>query len=255
MSHDGYVMLMDNDKTLTYQDPMNSSDSERWLEAIKSEMESMYQNKVLTLVDPLEGVKPIGYKRVFKKKTDMDSKVQTYKTRLVAKSFKQIHGIDFLPVTMVKFIRILLAIVAYFDYEIWQMDVKILSYMGALNMDVYMIQPKGFFNQKFAKIVYNGFSEMLSSKPSNNGIKQLSEEFQWVPHIESELPLVGNVAPDFDVEVVFDREFINNEELRSQWDLLSHGGQLQQMVCIAKGQDSDDDTARWRKKSKVEFIT
>ncbi|KAL8105573.1 hypothetical protein AgCh_029392 [Apium graveolens] len=54
----------------------------------------------------------------------------------------------------------------------------------------------------------------------------------------SELPLVGNVAPDFEAEAVFNQEFINNEELRSRWDLVSHGGQLQQMVCIAKGQDS-----------------
>ena len=38
------------------------------------------------------------------------------------------HGIDydktFSPVAMLKSIRILLAIVAYYDYEIWQMDVK-----------------------------------------------------------------------------------------------------------------------------------
>ena len=88
MTQDGDVMRTDNDKPLTYQDYMNSSDSKRWLEAMKSEKESMYQNKVLTLVDPLEGVKPIGCKWVFKKKTDMDGKVQTYKTRLVAKCFK-----------------------------------------------------------------------------------------------------------------------------------------------------------------------
>jgi hypothetical protein len=46
----------------------------------------------------------------------------------VAKVFKQIHGIDydetFSPVVMLKSVRILLAIAAYFDYEIWQMDVK-----------------------------------------------------------------------------------------------------------------------------------
>ena len=52
------------------------------------------------------------------------------------KSFKQFHGIDydetFSPVTMAKSIRILLAIVAYFDYEIWKMMSKLLSYMGAL---------------------------------------------------------------------------------------------------------------------------
>jgi hypothetical protein len=46
----------------------------------------------------------------------------------VAKVFKQIHGIDydetFSPIVMLKSVRILLAIAAYFDYEIWQMDVK-----------------------------------------------------------------------------------------------------------------------------------
>ena len=79
LTQDDDVMLIDNDEPLTYQDAMNSPDSERWLEAMKSEMESMYQNKVWTLVDPPEGVKPIGCKWVFKKKTDMDGKVQTYK--------------------------------------------------------------------------------------------------------------------------------------------------------------------------------
>ena len=102
---------------------MNSSDSERWLEAIKSEMESLYANQVWILFNPPEVVKPIGCKWVFKKKIDVDGNVQTYKARLVAKGFKQIHGIDyhetFSPVAMVKSIRILLAIEAYNDYEIW----------------------------------------------------------------------------------------------------------------------------------------
>ena len=75
MTQDGDVMLMDNDRPLTYQDAMSSPDSERWLETIKSEMEAMYRNKVWTLVDPPEGVKPIGCKWVFKKKTDMDGNV------------------------------------------------------------------------------------------------------------------------------------------------------------------------------------
>ena len=81
------------------------------------------------MIDPPEGLKTIGYKWVFKKKTDMDGNVHTFKARLVAKGFKQIHGIDFdktfSPVAMLKFIRILFAIDAYYDYEIWQMDVKI----------------------------------------------------------------------------------------------------------------------------------
>ena len=102
---------------------MNNSDSGRWLEAMKSEMESMYANQVWTLVNPPKGGKPIGCKWVFEKKIDVDENMQTYKARLVAKGFKQIHDIDydetFSPVAMVKSIRILLAIAAYNDYEIW----------------------------------------------------------------------------------------------------------------------------------------
>ena len=42
LTQDDDVMLIDNDEPLTYQDAMNSPDSERWLEAMKSELESMY---------------------------------------------------------------------------------------------------------------------------------------------------------------------------------------------------------------------
>ena len=131
---------------------MDSPDYEKWLEAMKSEMQSMYDNRVWTLIDPLEGLKPIRCKWVFKKKTDMDGNVHTFKARLVAKDFKQIHGIDynetFSPIAMLKSIRILLAIAAYYDYEIWQMDVKTAFLNINLIEDVYMTQPECFVNPK-----------------------------------------------------------------------------------------------------------
>ena len=43
-----------------------------------------------------------------------------------------------------KSVRIILAIAAYFDYEIWQMDVKTALLHGHLTEDMYMIQPKDF---------------------------------------------------------------------------------------------------------------
>ena len=69
--------------------------SEKWVEAMKAEMQSMYDNKVWTLVAPPEGVKPAGCKWVFKEKTDMDDNVNVFKARLVAKGFTQRHGIDY----------------------------------------------------------------------------------------------------------------------------------------------------------------
>jgi hypothetical protein len=73
----------------------------------------------------------------------------------VTKGFKRIHGTDydktFSPIAMLKSIRILLAITTYFDYEIWQMDVKIAFLNGNLTEDVYMTQPEGFIDPKHAR--------------------------------------------------------------------------------------------------------
>nr|GEU75173.1 hypothetical protein [Tanacetum cinerariifolium] len=70
----------------------------------------------------------------------MDGKVHTYKARLVAKDYTQTHRIDyeetFSPVAKIKSIRIMLAIAAFYDYEIWHMDVKTASINGKLTEDV-----------------------------------------------------------------------------------------------------------------------
>ncbi|KAL4283721.1 hypothetical protein GQ457_16G017790 [Hibiscus cannabinus] len=115
----GDVILVDQDEPKTYQEAVSSPDYEKWLEAMRSEMDSMSENQVWTLVEPTEGVKPIGCNWVFKKKIDMEGNVQTYKGRLVAKA-------------------------AFHDYEIWKMDVKTTFLNGKLEEDVYMTQPEGF---------------------------------------------------------------------------------------------------------------
>jgi hypothetical protein len=122
------VMLLDNGEPMNYEEAMTSPDSDKWLEAIKSEIGSMYENKEWTLVDLPDERRAIENKWIFKKKTDADGNVTIYKTRLVAKGYHQVQGIDynetFSPVVMLKSVRIMLAIAAFYDYEIWQMDVK-----------------------------------------------------------------------------------------------------------------------------------
>jgi len=92
----------------------------------------------------------------------------------VAKGFKQIQGVDydetFSPVAMLKSIRILLAIAAYFDYEIWQMDVKTAFLNGNLSEDVYMTQPEGFVNPKNA-------GKICKLQKSIYGLKQASRSW------------------------------------------------------------------------------
>ncbi|KAK8562192.1 hypothetical protein V6N12_049239 [Hibiscus sabdariffa] len=184
----GDVILVDQDEPKTYQEAVTSTDSGKWLEAMRSEMDSMSENQVWTLVEPPEGIKPIGCKWVFKKKTDMDGNVQTYKGRLVAKGFRQIHGVDydetFSPVAMFKSIRILLAVVTFHDYEIWQMDVKTAFLNGKLEEDVYMTQPEGSVTPenagKVCKLQRSIYGLKQASRSWNLRFNEAIQEFGFI---------------------------------------------------------------------------
>nr|GFB34174.1 hypothetical protein [Tanacetum cinerariifolium] len=110
------------------------------------EMQSMKVNEVWDLVELPSDGKTIGSKWLFKKKTDMDGAVYTYKARLVAKGYTQTLRIDyeetFSPVADIRAIRILIAISAFYDYEIWKMDFKTTFLNGYLSKEVYMEQPE-----------------------------------------------------------------------------------------------------------------
>ncbi|GKD83418.1 retrotransposon protein, putative, ty1-copia subclass [Tanacetum coccineum] len=80
----------------------------------------------------------------------MDGIVHTYKARLVAKGYTQLYGVDyeetFSPVADIRSIRILISVAAYYDYEIWKMDIKTAFLNGYLDEDIYMVQPEGFID-------------------------------------------------------------------------------------------------------------
>ena len=83
------AQVIENDEPLTYTEAVKSKDSNKWLAAMQSEIESMHTNKVWTLVDAPEDINPIGCKWIFKKKIGADGQIETYKARLVAKGFRQ----------------------------------------------------------------------------------------------------------------------------------------------------------------------
>ena len=87
-------MLLDHEEPKNYEEAMMSPDSDKWLEAMKSEMGSMYENKVWTLVDLPTDWQTNENKWIFKRKTDADGNVTIYKARLVAKGYRQVQGID-----------------------------------------------------------------------------------------------------------------------------------------------------------------
>ena len=73
--------LPDDDDPYMYKEAMEDVDSCHWQKAMQSEIESMFDNKVWSLVDLPKGIKPIGCKWVYKRKRGMDGKVETFKAK------------------------------------------------------------------------------------------------------------------------------------------------------------------------------
>ncbi|GJX26130.1 retrotransposon protein, putative, ty1-copia subclass, partial [Tanacetum coccineum] len=153
---------------------------------MNAEMQSMKDNHVWNLVDLPPNCKTIGSKWLFKKKTYIDGNIHTYNARLVTKGFTQTYRVSyeetFLPVADIKAIRILIAIVAFYDYKIWKMDVKTAFLNGYLNKDVYMVQYDGFVNPKHPRRV-------CKLQRSIYGLKQASRS--WNKRFDEEIKKYG----------------------------------------------------------------
>ena len=126
---------------------MTSPEVRLWKEAVNSEIESIMQNHTWELVDLPPGSKPLGYKWIFKRKMKADGSIDKYKARLMVKGYGQKEGLDYFDtyshVTRITSIRMLIAIAALYNLEIYQMDVKTIFLNGDLNEEIYMEQPEG----------------------------------------------------------------------------------------------------------------
>src|SRR3989337_1136773 len=94
------------------------------------------------------------------------------KLELSQKVFRQVQGVDydefFSLVSMLKSVRIILAIAAF--YEIWQMDIKTTFLNGFIKEELYMMQPEGIVNPK-------GANKMCKLKRSIYGLVQASRSW------------------------------------------------------------------------------
>ena len=64
-----------------YDEVMSNVDAHFWQKAMEVELESMHSNHVWKLVEAPKGIKPIGYKWVYKRKRGIDGKDETFKAR------------------------------------------------------------------------------------------------------------------------------------------------------------------------------
>ena len=138
--------MLDNDEPMSYGEAMVGPNSDKLLEAMKSEIGSMYQNKAWTLVDLPNDWQAIEINGSLRRRWKWTVMSPSMKLDLWRRVFSQVQGVDydeiFSSVAMLKVRRIHVSISCI--YEICQMDDKT-SFLTSLRMErLYVIQSERF---------------------------------------------------------------------------------------------------------------
>lgn len=162
------------------------------------EYSTLLNNRTWHLVPPSKEKNVIDCKWVYKIKRKSDGTLDRYKSRLVAKRFKQRYDIDyedtFSPVVKPATIRTILSIVVSRGWSLRQLDVQNAFLHGLLEEEVYMRQPRGYEDKskpnhicKLDKALY--------------GLKQAPRA--WHARLSSKLCDLGFKASKADISLFF----------------------------------------------------
>ncbi|GJS33273.1 retrotransposon protein, putative, ty1-copia subclass [Tanacetum coccineum] len=168
--------LGDLNEPTSYKAAMLDSESNKWIDAMNAKIQSMIDNMVWVLID-------------------LSPDCKTVRT----KGYTQLYGVDyeetFSPVADIRAIRILISIAAFYDYEIWQMDVKTAFLNGYLDEDIYMVQPEGFVDPNHPR-------KVCKLQRSIYGLKQASRS--WNKRFDEEIKKFG-FAQNLDEPCVYQK--------------------------------------------------
>lgn len=161
----------------TYEEAIQSPEKEKWIQAMKEEVDSLLSLQTWTMVPRPKDRKVIKSKWTFKLKYDPDGRISRYKARLVAKGYTQQQGIDysetFAPVVNPVALRLLLALATLNDWELEQSDI-VTAYLNAdLKEELYLEPPQGMKPTE---------DKVCLLKKSIYGLKQAGREWNQVIH-------------------------------------------------------------------------
>ncbi|KAK4390355.1 Retrovirus-related Pol polyprotein from transposon TNT 1-94 [Sesamum angolense] len=190
---------VDIDEPATYEEVVTSPNANEWITAMKEEMSSMTKNNVWELVDL--PTRPKGY--------------------------TQKEGIDYeetcSPVVRFASVRLILAIVAHLDLELFQMDVKTAFLNGELDEEIYMDQPEGFQEMGLKR-------KVCRLKRSIYGLKQSSR--QWYYRFHRAITSIGFTMIEED-HCVYVKRSVKNFLILSLYvdDILLAGNNMEMIVA------------------------
>ncbi|BAB90546.1 putative rice retrotransposon retrofit gag/pol polyprotein [Oryza sativa Japonica Group] len=182
-------------------EPQNDKEAlgdKNWRDAMETEYNALIKNDTWHLVPYEKGQNIIGCKWVYKVKRKADGTLDRYKTRLIAKGFKQRYGIDyedtFSPVVKAATIRIILSIAVSRGWSLRQLDVQNDFLHGFLEEEVYMQQPPGF--ESSSKPDY-----VCKLNKALYGLKQAPRA--WYSRLSKKLTELGFEASKADTSLFF----------------------------------------------------
>ncbi|GJX09300.1 retrotransposon protein, putative, ty1-copia subclass [Tanacetum coccineum] len=188
--------LGDLNEPTSYKPAMLDPESNKWLDVMNAKIQSMIDNMVWVLVDLPSN------------------------SSLVAKGYTQLYGVDyketFSLVTDIRAIRILISIAAFYDFEIWQMDVKTAFLNGYLGEDIYMLQPEGFVDHNHPRKAQWTGKKLQAKYYCNVFVQKLNyiDAFgSSAPHFANE-PRVQRGARHYHRRYHYVRKSIALEEIR-----------------------------------------
>ena len=135
---------------------------------MREEMNALEKNKTWEIVERPKGKNIVDCKWIFTLKYKANGFLERHKARLVAKGYTQTYRVDyqetFAPVAKMNIVKILLSLVAHYNWKLLQYDGKIAFLYGDLDEVIYMNIPAGFER--------NTGNKMCKLKKAIYGLKQ-----------------------------------------------------------------------------------
>lgn len=142
-----YVLSSMTVEPTTFTEAMNSTEADKWTEALMNELQGLEENNTWTKTKLPSGKKAISSKFVFKKKVDESGNVK-FKCRLVARGFEQETDCNlndlYAPVARLPTLRCFIAVATKLNLPLYQMDICSAFLNGEIKDEVYMLLPKDF---------------------------------------------------------------------------------------------------------------
>jgi Reverse transcriptase (RNA-dependent DNA polymerase) len=88
------ALMRDPDEPITFQQALDSPESQQWESAMQSELKTLEENDTWTITEPPIGARVLRGKWVYKIKRPSNRPIR-YKARWVVKGFEQIYGQDY----------------------------------------------------------------------------------------------------------------------------------------------------------------